>query len=474
MGSFNRRNRASRTTTATAGRCIGILSLAILLAPVVRPAPSAAQGALTQLAGTAGCVSENGTGGNCGDGLALSGAQALAMPSNGLHLYVAAGGSDGVASFVRNPTTGALTQLAGTLGCVTEDGTGGLCSDGKALLGARDLVLTKSGKTLYVASPASDAVAVFERNGSTGALLQLAGTAGCVSETGTAGTCADGIALNGARAIAVTPNAKNVYVAARDSNAVAAFARDKVTGGLTQLAGTAACVSENGTGGACVNGVALDTPTGIAASKDNKNVYVASGGSHAVAVFARDRTTGALTQLAGTAGCVSEDGTAGNCSDGHALLGAFAVTVSPNGKNVYVAARDASAIAVFARDRTTGALTQVAGTDGCVSEDGSGGVCADGKGLAGVVALTVSRDGKNLYAAAETGNAIAVFARDRKTGALTQLAGTDGCVSDSGSAGTCADGKALVEARAVIATRSGRHVYTAASTSDAVAVFERN
>jgi len=129
---------------------------------------------------------------------------------------------------------------------------------------------------------------------------------------------------------------------------------------------------------------------------------------------------------------------------------------------------------VFARDRTTGALTQLAGTDGCVSEDGSGGVCADGKGLAGVVALAVSRDGKNLYAAAETGNAIAVFARDRKTGALTQLAGTDGCVSDSGSAGTCADGKALVEARAVIATRSGRHVYTAASTSDAVAVFERN
>jgi len=37
-----------------------------------------------------------------------------------------------------------------------------------------------------------------------------------------------------------------------------------------------------------------------------------------------------------------------------------------------------------------------------------------------------------------------------------------------------ADGKALVEARAVIATRTGRHVYTAASTSDAVAVFERN
>jgi hypothetical protein len=68
---------------------------------------------------------------------------------------------------------------------------------------------------------------------------------------------------------------------------------------------------------------------------------------------------------------------------------------------------------------------------------------------------------------------IAVFAapEDRRAHPARRA---DGCVSDNGSAGTCADGKALVEARAVIATRTGRHVYTAASTSDAVAVFERH
>ena len=45
--------------------------------------------------------------------------------------------------------------------------------------------------------------------------------------------------------------------------------------------------------------------------------------------FDRDTTTGALTPLAGTAGCVSETGTAGACADGRALDGAVMVTVSP-------------------------------------------------------------------------------------------------------------------------------------------------
>jgi hypothetical protein len=41
--------------------------------------------------------------------------------------------------------------------------------------------------------------------------------------------------------------------------------------------------------------------------------------------------TGALTQKAGTAGCISETGTGGECADGTALVGAFSVTVAPFG-----------------------------------------------------------------------------------------------------------------------------------------------
>ena len=92
-----------------------------------------------------------------------------------------------------------------------------------------------------------------------------------------------------------------------------------VTGELTQLSGTAGCVSETGTGGACADGKALDFAAGLAISPDGKSVYVASLNSDAVAVFQRDTTTGELTQLAGTAGCISETGSGGDCADGKAL-----------------------------------------------------------------------------------------------------------------------------------------------------------
>jgi 6-phosphogluconolactonase (cycloisomerase 2 family) len=476
-----RDSRAHRTTTLATGaqtpwqsrRWLGMAATAAGMA--LLPATHAAgQGALTQLQGTAGCVSETGSAGNCTDGLALTEAQSIAVTGNGVNAYVAAGGSDGVAAFLRNPATGALTQLAGTAGCVTESGTGGLCADGRALLGAREVALPANAKALYVAAPGSDAIAVFVRDASTGGLTQLAGVAGCVSEDGTGGTCADGFALNGARSVALAANGKSLYVASRDSDAVVAFARDNGTGALTQLSGPGACVSDNGTGGLCANGVALDFPTSVAVSRDGRHVYVATAGSHAVAAFARDKSTGALTQLPGTAACVSDDGTGGLCTDGRGLLGAFSVAVSRNGKNVYVASRDAGAIAVFARNKTTGALTQLDGLLGCLSEDGSGGICADAKALAGAVSVVVSRDGKNVYAASEGSSAVAAFARERKTGALAQLAGLSGCISEDGTGATCGDGKGLAEARAVALSRNGRSAYVASATSDAIAAFERD
>ena len=62
-------------------------------------------------------------------------------------------------------------------------------------------------------------MARFNRNTTTGAIGQPAGTAGCVSETG-AGPCADGHGLNGARSVAVARTGKSVYVASQNSHAV--------------------------------------------------------------------------------------------------------------------------------------------------------------------------------------------------------------------------------------------------------------
>jgi DNA-binding beta-propeller fold protein YncE len=246
-------------------------------------------GALTQLAGTAGCISDTGSGGACVHGVALTDVWGLTISPDGGHVYAAALTSDAVTVFARNPVTGALTQLAGTAGCVSETGTGGACTDGIALDGVDWVAVSPDGQYAYAGTKNSDSVAVFDRDPATGVLTQLAGTAGCVSETGTGGACADGVALDQVRAVAVSPDGDHLYAVTEFSDAVAAFDRDPGTGQLTQLAGTAGCVSETGTGGACTDGVALDGGHGVTVSPDGDHVYTASltSGSGAITIFGR-------------------------------------------------------------------------------------------------------------------------------------------------------------------------------------------
>jgi hypothetical protein len=95
--------------------------------------------------------------------------------------------------------------------------------------------------------------------------------------------------------IALDPHAENGGSLGRNvrsgggSRGTERRARDRKTGALTQLPGTDACISEGGTGGDCVDGVALEGAQRVAVSHDGKNVYIASFSSDAVAVFARDR-----------------------------------------------------------------------------------------------------------------------------------------------------------------------------------------
>ena len=455
-------------------RVAGPVALAALLLTLALPSPGDAEtGALTQLTGTAGCVSDAGTGGECADGTALDRVFAVSVSRDGKHAYAVSQISDAVAVFARDKSTGELTQLAGAAGCISETGTGGECVDGTGLDRPTFAAVSPDGKHVYVTSFNSNAVAVFARDKTTGALTQLDGTAGCVSDTGTGGECVDGTALVQPFHAAVSKDGKHVYVASFGSAAVAVFARDKTTGALTQLTGTAGCVSETGTGGECADGTALGQANVSAVSPDGKHVYVASFSGNAVAVFARDKTTGALTQLTSTAGCVSETGSAGECTDGNALSGVNSVAVSSDGKYVYATAFFSNAVAAFARDKTTGALTQLDGTAGCVSDTGTGGTCAVGTALANPNPLAVSKDGKSVYVPSETSDAVAVFARDKTTGALTQLAGTAGCVSETGTGGSCADGTALDGGSGVAVTSDGKSVYVATRESDSVAVFQR-
>ncbi|HKP90497.1 MAG TPA: beta-propeller fold lactonase family protein [Thermoleophilaceae bacterium] len=383
--------------------------------------------------------------------------QATALSITGLALLLLTAAALAVA--------GALTQPAGNAGCISETGAGP-CADGHGLSGANTAAVSPNGKNVYVASDRT--VVRLDRNTGTGAITEQGGAAACTSETG-AGPCADGHALSVLFGLSVSPDGKSVYAVAQKSNAVVRFNRDTTTGAITQPAGAAGCISETGAG-PCADGHALSGADAVTVSPNGKSVYVTSLGG--VVRLKRNTNTGAITQPAGAAGCISETG-AGPCADGHGLKdGADSVTVSRDGKSVYVASFVNNAVLRLKRNTTTGAITQPAGAAGCISETGAG-PCVNGRALTGAVSVVVSRDGNHVYVAANTGDAVARFNRNRTTGAIAQPAGAAGCISETG-AGPCADGHALVGPLWLSLSPDGRNIYAASHKSDAVTRLNRN
>jgi 6-phosphogluconolactonase (cycloisomerase 2 family) len=193
----------------------------------------------------------------------------------------------------------------------------------------------------------------------------------------------DGVdGLAGAWSVAVSPDGSHLYAASFSDNAVAVFSRNATTGALTFVE-----MKQDGQGG--VDG--LGGARSATVSPDGSHLYVASQGDRAVAVFSRNATSGALTFVE-----MQKDGVGG--VDG--LNGAISVTVSPDGKHLYIASISDDAVAVFSRNATSGALTFVE-----MQKDGVNSV----DGLAFAVSVAVSPDGSHLYAVGFTDNAVAVF-----------------------------------------------------------------
>jgi 6-phosphogluconolactonase (cycloisomerase 2 family) len=197
--------------------------------------------------------------------------------------------------------------------------------------------------------------------------------------------------LTAAFSVAVSTDGKHVYVGGQNDAALAVFARDAATGALTFVE-----QQVNGVGG--VNGIA--SIVAVTVSPDGAHVYTASLDA-SVAVFARNATSGTLTFVESKG-----DGVGG--VDGLAF--ARDVIVAPNGTHVYVAGLGDDAIAIFARDPSTGVLTFIDTVN-----DGVSGV----DGLDGVIALAFGPGGAQLYAAGNIDRAIAVFDCNPTTGLLT-------------------------------------------------------
>jgi 6-phosphogluconolactonase (cycloisomerase 2 family) len=351
--------------------------------------------------------------------LGLEKASSVTVSPDGAHVYVTGEEDNAVAIFGRSATGGVLTYQGSV-----RDGVGGV--DG--LEGARSVAVSPDGKHVYVAGCIDNAVAIFSRNATTGMLTQVG-----VVKDGVGGV--DG--LEGALSVIVSPNGAHVYVASIDEDALACFSRNATTGALTYL-------ESFKDGGIATH---LDGAMSVTLSPDGEHVYVAAYYDDAVTIFDRNTSTGTLTYVGHV-----EDGVAG--VDG--LYRADSVTVSPDGKHVYVAGNWDSAVAIFSRNATTGMLTYAG-----VVKDGVGGVV---DGLGGAESVTVSPDGAHVYVAAYSDDAVTAFVRNGATGALTYV----GHVED----GVGADG--LEGAESVTVSPDGAHVYVAALIDDAVTAFRRD
>ena len=349
----------------------------------------------------------------------LGNPRGVTVSADGKNVYAAAYDDNSLLVFNRDSITGSLTFSQ-----YFKDGDGGV----DCLSGARSVVVSSDGKSVYVTGYVDNGLAVFNRDTGTGALTFTQ----CFYDDVGGIDC-----LYGAKGITISPDGKNVYVTGYQDNGLAVFNRDTGTGNLTYSGYLKE--GENGVAG-------LDGPEDITVSPDGKNVYVTGFTGDTLAVFNRDTTTGELSYSS-----LFRDEQGG--VDG--LNGASGITVSPDGDNVFATGYYDNALAVFNRDPVTGALSFYT-----FFKKGIDNV----DGLYHAREAAVSLDGKNVYVTGGGDDAIVVFNRDTTTGVITfssyhkdNVEGVDGLDSAIG----------------VAVSPDGKNVYVTGSVDNALAVFNR-
>jgi len=449
----------------------GLVAAALLFAPAVAPAKPS-DGALTQLPGKRGCVAYKER--DCSPG--RIGGHKVMLSTDQRFLYVASG-ELALAGYRRDRGTGRLRPVAGAGGCITatafddqfllyESARAVRSCTRSTLLGGPSfwtlgMAISPDGRHLYVAGNRhtrvarqtyeSDAVVlVLRRNRRTGELRQI----GCLTEGGQPPCVALRGAEDGLEEVVISPDGESVYVGAgvevegrspSSASSIAVLDRDPVSGALTQLEGPAGCLAPPGYPG-CEPARGLNERTSaLALSPDGRNVYLAGMDAFllageeeghpdgTLAVFQRDPGTGALTQLAGEAGCLAGTSREG-CAPGR-RLGSYPpnvpeLAISPDGRNAYAIFETSSGpggLGVYRRNAATGALTELPGRRACLSAGGGGG-CTRARAIEEPEAVTVSADGRNVYVTSFNSHATSIFVRRPGSGALRQRRGSAGCI----------------------------------------------
>jgi 6-phosphogluconolactonase (cycloisomerase 2 family) len=464
--------------TAAAISVPGTTAVFRVTAPVTANSMSArATYGLTQ---TAGCFSHNGTdglSGTCAIATPMRRPQTPAVSPDGKNVYVASKKDFTISQFSRDPGTGALTPL--TPKCLSNGAVAG-CTTVVGLDQLYDIVVSPDGKNVYAAAYWSSAVTAFSRDQTTGALTQLASPNACIVDPGVTKPtgCTVGRALFGANGISISQDGRHVYVSSSDGHSLAAFSRDTTTGVLAQLTGAGSCFYNSGATnpGDCSSASGLGLPFFNRITSDGKNVYVGSNTSDSIAAFSRDTTTGRLTQLLSPNACYYTGTSIANCTPVNGLDRVYNLQVTPDGRGLAATGYNPGppgnsyTVAAFTRDPSTGVLTQA----NCVYGGSTVTGCpTSATGVAAPTGLDFSPDGNYLFVAGNSTSSLAMFTRDNTTGVITQMAGTNGCVSLN-TAG-CAVTGAVKWPLGVAVSLDGRDVYVTGGddNSSYIAVLNR-
>ena len=231
----------------------------------------------------------------------------LAMDGSGGFLCVAESGSNDVAVFSINSSSGALTLVAQQFGPTAPIGTTPI-----------SMKLSPSGNVLYVGGGA----------GAQGLVLFFGLSSGMLTAIGSSST--DGASPYG---LAIDPSGSFLYAANAGSNSIAEFTIDSSTGSLTPVLGSPL-------------GGALTDPTTLLIDPSGKYLYVANNTSSGTLAAYTIGTGGALTVLSGSPFSVGANPNA--------------MIADPNGKYLLVGTQGGSAqIHVFGLVESSGTLSSL-------------------------------------------------------------------------------------------------------------------
>jgi hypothetical protein len=416
------------------------------------------------------CISDHTSGGHCVKvgvpGNPLERASAIVVSPNGRSIYVAAEGdplhslAGDVVHLFADPATGRMAWD----GCVSDDGSdapdginsnAGTCASAgrNALYSPDALAVSPNGGSLYVGAdtppqaPDFAAVSHLFANPDQGQLTYD----GCVSDSGDSGACTDvpgtGDPLDTANGVAVSPTGGSLYVAGQTG--ISHLFADPVQGQLTYDG----CVGDVTATGVCTIGPSRGQPLtdldAVAVNPAGTSVYTygddTEDSSDVVSHLFANAAQGQLTWD----GCVSNDGSAvatGACADvpgtaspiGGNEFGVFAsLTVSPDGKTLYLATPSNDTVTWFAIASPGGQLT----FQGCVSDMSIAGCSQVPAGdLAGADGVAVSPDGNSVYVVGADNGTLVHFVRSQVdatgTGTGTGTTGTGGTKGGTGTTGT--------------------------------------